>query len=79
MEFVHEEERAMCPNHLKRLVRRAAVTSCMSNIAQRVSVVTLSSSRTPHIQKTIDLSFPQSCCKSGAVDDQVSLPCNRSE
>ena len=28
MEFMHEEERATCPYHLKRLVRRAAVTSC---------------------------------------------------
>ena len=36
MEFMHEEERATCPNHLKRLVQRAAVTSCTPNIAQSV-------------------------------------------
>ena len=37
MEFMHEEERATCPYHLKRLVRRAAVTSCTPNIAQSES------------------------------------------
>ena len=36
MEFMHEEERTTCPYHLKRLVRRAAVTSCTPNIAQSV-------------------------------------------
>ena len=44
MELMHEEERATCPYHLKRLVRRAAVTSCTPNIAQSVSADTLSSS-----------------------------------
>ena len=44
MEFMHEEERATCPYHLKRLVRRAAVTSCTPNIAQSVSADTSSSS-----------------------------------
>ena len=68
-----EEERATCPYHLKHLVRRAAVTSCTPNIAQSVSADTSSSSLTPHIQRTIDLSFRQSHCKSGAVGDQVSL------
>ena len=79
MEFIHEEERTTCPNHLKRLVRRAAVTSCTPNIAQSVSADTLSSSLTPQIQRTIDLSFPRSRCKSGAVGAQVSLPCKRAE
>ena len=79
MEFVHEEERATCPYHLKRLVRRAAVTSCTPNIAQSVSLDTSSSSLTPHIQLTIDLSFRRSRCKSGAVGAQVLLPCNRAE
>ena len=37
MEFMHEEEHATCPYHLKRLVRRAAVTSCTPNIAQSES------------------------------------------
>ena len=37
MEFMHKEERVTCPNHLKRLVGRAAVTSCTPNIAQSVS------------------------------------------
>ena len=77
MESMHEEERATCPYHLKRLVRRAAVTSCTPNIAQSVSSDTLSSSLTPHIQ--IDLSFRRSRCKSGTVGVQVSLPCNRAE
>ena len=44
MEFMHEEERATYPYHLKRLVRRAAVTSCTPNIAQSVSADTSSSS-----------------------------------
>ena len=79
MEFMHEEERATCQYHLKRLVRRAAVTSCTPNIAQSVSADTLSSSLTPHIQRTIDLLFWRSRCKSGAVGAQVSLPCNRAE
>ena len=79
MEFMHEEERATCPYHLKRLVRRAAVTSCTPNIAQSVLADTSSSSLTPHIQRTIDLSFRQSHCKSGAVVAQVSLPCSRAE
>ena len=76
MEFVYEEELATCPNHLKQLVRRAAVTSCTPNIAQSVSAGTSSSSPTQQIQRTIGLSFLQSCCKSGAVGAQVSLPCN---
>ena len=79
MEFMHEEERAICPYHLKSLVRRAAVTSCTPNIAQSVSADTSSSSLTLHIQQTIDLSFRRSRCKSGAVGAQVSLPCNRTE
>ena len=79
MEFMHEEERATCPYHLKRLVRRAAVTSCTPNIAQSESEDTSSSSLTPHIQLTIELSFRRSRCKSGAVGAQVSLPCNRAE
>ena len=52
MEFMHEEERATCPYHLKRLVRRAAVTSCTPNIAQSESEDTSSSFLTPHIQRT---------------------------
>ena len=79
MEFMHEEERATCPYHLKRLVRGAAVTSCTPNIAQSESEDTSSSSLTPHIQRTIDLSFRRSRCKSGAVGAQVSLPCTRAE
>ena len=79
MEFMHEEERATCPYHLKRLVRRAAVTSCTPNIAQSESEGTSSSSLTPNIKRTIDLSFRQSRCKSGTVGAQVSLPCNRAE
>ena len=67
MAFMHEEERATCPNHLKRLVRRAAVTPCTPNIAQSVSTDTTSSSLTPQIQGTIDLSFWPSRCKSGTV------------
>ena len=46
MEFMHKEERATCPYHLKRLVRRAAVTSCTPNIAQSVSADISSSSLT---------------------------------
>ena len=79
VKFMHEEERATCPYHLKGLVWRAAVTSCTSNIAQSVSADTSSSSLTPHIQRTIDLSFRRSRCKFGAVGAQVSLPCNRAE
>ena len=79
MEFMHEEELATCPYHLKRLVRRAAVTSSTPKIAQSVSADTSSSSLTPQIQRTIDLSFRQSPCMSGAVGDYVSLPCNRAE
>ena len=79
MEFMHEEERATCPNHLKRLVQRAPVTFCTSNIAQSVSADTSSSSLTQQIQRTIDLSFQRSRCKSGAVGVQVSLPCYRAE
>ena len=79
MEFLHEEERATCQNHLKRIVWRAAVTSCTPNIAQNVSAGTSSSSLTRQIQRNIDLSFRQSCCKSGAVGAQVSLSCNRAE
>ena len=79
IDFMHEEERATCPYHLKRLVRRAAVTSCTPNIAQSVSADTSSSSLTLHIQQTIDQSFRRSRCKSGAVGAQVSLPCNRAE
>ena len=71
---MHEEERATCPYHLKRLVR-----SCTPNIAQSESEDTSSSSLTPHIQRTIDLSFQRSRCKSGAVGAQVSLSCNRAE
>ena len=78
MELMHEEERATCPNHLKRLVRRATVT-CTPNIAQSVSGDTSSSSLTPQIQSTIDLSFRRSHCKSGTVGAQVSLPCYRAE
>ena len=78
MEFMHEEERATCPYHLKCLVR-TAVTSCTPNIAQSVSADTSSLSLTPHIQRTIDLSFRRSHCKSGAVGAHVSLPCNRAE
>ena len=37
IEFIHEEERATCQYHLKRLVGRAAVTSCTPNIAQSES------------------------------------------
>ena len=49
MELMHEEERAKCPYHLKRLVRRAAVTSCTPNIAQSVfgHFVTISDSADP--------------------------------
>ena len=79
MEFMHEEERATCPYHLKRLVRRAAVTSCTPYIAQSVSADTSSSSLTLHIHLTIDLSFQRTRCKSGAVGAQVSLPCYRAE
>ena len=79
MEFMHEEERATCPYHLKRLVRRAAVTSCTPNIAQSVSADTSSPSLTPQIQWAIDLSFKQSRCKSGPAGAQVSLPCNSAE
>ena len=79
MEFMHEEERATCPYHLKRLVRRAAVTSCTPNNAQSVSVDTSSSSLTLQIQRTIYLSFRRSRCKSGTVGAQVSLPCKRAE
>ena len=79
MEFMHEEERASCPYHLKHLVWRAAVTSCTPNIAQSVSADTSSSSLTPHIQRTINLSFRRCRCKSGAVGARVSLPCNRAE
>ena len=79
MEFKHEEERATCPNHLICLVQRAAVTSCTPDIAQSVSPDTSSLSLMPQIQWTIDLSFQRSRCKSGAVGDQVSLPCNRAE
>ena len=71
MDFMHEEERATCPYHLKRLVRRAAVTSCTPNIAQSESEDTSSSSLTPHIQQTIDLSFRRSRCKSGTVGAQT--------
>ena len=67
MEFMHEDERATCPYHLKRLVQRAAVT------------FTSSLSLTQQIQRTIDLSLRRSRCKSGAVGAQVSLPCNRAE
>ena len=49
MEFMHEEERATWPYHLKSLVWRAAVTSCTPNIAQSVSADTYSSSLTPHV------------------------------
>ena len=79
MEFMHEEECATCPYHLERLVQRAAVTSCTPYIAQSVSGDTSSSSLTPHIHRTIDLSFRRSRCKFGAVGAQVSLPCNRVE
>ena len=65
--------------HLKRLVQRAAVISCTPNIAQSVFADTSSPSLTTHIQKTIDLLFRRSRCKSGAVGAQVSLPCNRTE
>ena len=79
LEFMHEEESATCPNHLKCLVRRAAVTSCTPNIAKSVSPDTSSSSLTPQSEQTIDLSFWRSCCRSGAVGAQVPLPCNRAE
>ena len=79
MEFLNEEECETCPNHLKRLVRRAAVISCTPSIAQSVSTNTSSLSLTPQFHRTIDLSFQQSRCKSGAVGAQVSLPCNRAE
>ena len=36
MEFVHEEEGVMFPNHFRGLVLRAAVTSCIPKIAQCV-------------------------------------------
>ena len=62
MEFLHEEERATCQNHLKCLVRRAAVPSCTPNIARSVSLGTSLSSPTPQIQLTIDLSFRRSRC-----------------
>ena len=75
MDFMHDEEKATCPYHLKRLVRRAAVTSCIPHIAQGASPPSL----TLQIQWTIDLSFRRSRCKSGAVGAQVSLPCNRAE
>ena len=55
------------------------VTSCTPNIAHSESEDTSPSSLTPHIQRTIDLLFRRSCCKSGAVGAQVSLPCNRAE
>ena len=79
MKFMHEEERATCQYHLKRLVQRAAVTSCTRNIAQSVSADTLSPFLTPQIQRTIDLSFQPSRCKSGAVGTQVLHPCNMAE
>ena len=78
MEFVHEE-RATCPNHLKRLMRKADVTFCTHNIAQSVSVGTSSSSLNLQIKRTIDLSFRRSRCKSGALGAQVSIPCYRTE
>ena len=79
MEFMHEEEHATMPYHLKRLVPRAVVTSYTLYVAQSVSMDTSSSSLTPQIQGTIDLSFWGSSCKSGAVGAQVSPPCNRAE
>ena len=45
----------------------------------RVLADTSSPSLTPQIQRTIDLSFRQSLCKSGTVGAQVSLPCSRVE
>ena len=53
--------------------------SCTPNIAQRVSAGTSSSSLTQQIQRTIDLSFWRSRCKSGALGAQFSLPCDRAE
>ena len=79
MEFVHQEEHVRCSNPIRRLIRRAPVTSSTPNIAQSVSMVTLSSSRPPHIHWTIDLSSRRSSCKSGATVAQVSLPCHRAE
>ena len=79
MEFVHEEMRVRCPNHLRRLLQTAAVTFHMPNIVHSVSAVTLPSSLTLHVHQTIDLVFWRSHCKSGATDAQVSLPCNRAE
>ena len=63
----------------QRLVWRAAVTSCTPNIVQSVSAGTSSSSLTLQIQRTFDLSFRRSHCKSGTVGAQVSLPCSRAE
>ena len=79
MEFMHEEERITCQNHFRRLVQKAAVTSCKPNIAQSVSLVALSSSCTVHIHRNIDLLFQQSRCESVAEGGQVPLPYNRAE
>ena len=47
MKFVHDEAHVRCPNHLRRLVRRSVVPSCMPNKAHIVSAVTLSLSPDP--------------------------------
>ena len=74
IELMHEvAHTTSCPYHLRGLVLRAGVNSCIPNFAYGVSLETSSWGLTPQIQQIIDLSFRQSRCKSGADGAQVSL------
>ena len=78
-DLTQDEDRTACPYHLRRLERRAAVTSCIPSRAGNKSMKISSWGLTPQIHRTIDLSFRRSHCKSGAVRAHVSLPWRRAE
>ena len=77
--LMHEVARVTCPNHLKRLVRTASVTSCIPSLSSSDSIGISSSGLTPQNQRIMALSFRRSRCRSGAAGAQVSLPCRRAD
>ena len=63
-DLIQDEDRTTCPYHLRRLERRAAVTSCIPSLAHSKSMEISSWDLMPQIHLIIDLSFQQSRCES---------------
>ena len=56
-DLIQDEDWTTCPYHLRRLERRAAVTSCIPSLEHNKSMEISSWGLTPQIHRTIDLSF----------------------